>query len=308
MEYLFSEITDEYMSVKKMSLKESSLAQYWSMFRLYLLPEFGHLSVSEIGRSDVIAFVNSIRGITGNTIMSVVRLLKNVLNYARVERNCKIPDLSGIYVRRTKPSPRVLTIKEQERLTKHLMSNFSFTNESMLLCLYTGLRIGEICALKWSDISLLEKHVYVCKTLQRVCINDKDQQGARRTKILIDKPKSLESIRTVPIPSKLIPRLQNIQSEESCYVLTGNTKYMEPRTLENHMYRVYRLCDIDKASYHTLRHSYATRCIELGMDIRTLSELLGHSSIGITLQTYVHSTMAHKESVCELQNELIDKS
>lgn len=308
MEYLFSEITDEYMSVKKMSLKESSLAQYWSMFRLYLLPEFGHLSVSEIGRSDVIAFVNSISGITGNTIMSVVRLLKNVLNYARIERNCKIPDLSGIYVRRTKPCPRVLTIKEQERLTKHLMSNFSFTNESMLLCLYTGLRIGEICALKWSDISLLEKHVYVCKTLQRVCINDKDRQGVRKTKILIDKPKSLESVRTIPIPSKLIPRLQNIQSKKSCYVLTGNAKYMEPRTLENHMYRVYRLCDIDKASYHTLRHSYATRCIELGMDIRTLSELLGHSSIGITLQTYVHSTMAHKESVCELQNELIDKS
>ena len=308
MDNLFSEITDEYMSVKKMTLKESSLAQYWSMFRLYLLPEFGHLSVSEIGRSDVIAFVNSISGITGNTIMSVVRLLKNVLNYARIERNCKIPDLSGIYVRRTKPCPRVLTMKEQDRLTKHLMSNSSITNESMLLCLYTGLRIGEICALKWGDISLLEKHVYVYKTLQRVCINDKDRQGVRKTKILIDKPKSLESIRTIPIPSKLIPRLQNIQSEKSFYVLTGNAKYMEPRTLENHMYKAYRLCDIDMASYHTLRHSYATRCIELGMDIRTLSELLGHSSISITLQTYMHSTMAHKESVCELQNELIDKS
>ena len=161
-----------------------------------------------------------------------------------------------------------------------------------MLSLFTGIRLGELCALKWSDFSLTEKEFYVCRTMQR--LPNPDKKSTKRTAIEIGEAKSSCSIRTIPIPEKIMSYL-NSNYADNAYVLSGQKNYfIEPRTMENRFKSLLRKCGVKDVNFHALRHTFATRCVELGVDIKTLSEILGHATVNITLNRYVHPTMKMK--------------
>lgn len=157
----------------------------------------------------------------------------------------------------------------------------------------TGMRIGEVCALKWEDIILEEQCLYVHQSMQRV--QNKEEKDSK-TKVIIQTPKSDCSIRKIPVPNEMLQLLVLSKKQNEAFLLTGLVNsYIEPRCLENHLDAVTKACGISKINFHALRHTFATRCVELGFDIKSLSEILGHASVDITLNRYVHPSMELKQ-------------
>lgn len=166
--------------------------------------------------------------------------------------------------------------------------------------------MGEICALRWNDISFSEQVIYVHQTLQRV--QDKSNSG-RKTRVIITTPKSSCSIRYIPIPDAIIKTLEIARSDATGYLLTNsNTKFAEPRTMQNRFKLALKEADIEPANFHALRHTFATRCVELGFDVKSLSEILGHATVNITMNRYVHPTLElKKENMKKLSSLLAVK-
>ncbi len=161
----------------------------------------------------------------------------------------------------------------------------------ILLCLFTGIRIGELCAMKWDDINLPEKKMSVSKTMQRIrCRTATDH----KTEMRILEPKSTSSIRTIPLPDILIESLEAAYIP-GAFLLTGESScFVESRTMQNRFKRIMGACGIEDTIFHANRHTFATRCFELGFDVKSLSEVLGHASVAITMNRYVHPSMALK--------------
>ena len=204
-----------------------------------------------------------------------------------------VTNFKGITVKQVQKPLRVLSSIEQQKLSEYLFANLNSCNLGILICLYTGLRIGEICALKWEDISLEEQSLYVHHTMQRL---QTSRTGKSKTTVIISTPKSDCSIRTIPIPNDMLALLQEQKQPDNAYVLTGSShRYMEPRTLQYRFRVIMRRCEIENVNFHVLRHTFATRCVELGFDIKSLSEILGHASVNITLNRYVHPSRELKQ-------------
>ena len=198
---------------------------------------------------------------------------------------------------------RILSIREQRKLSKYLYEDLSLCNLGILICMYTGLRIGEICALKWQDINLYDKYIYVNKTMGRIQVLG---DSKTKTKIVVSPPKSISSIRKIPIPNEILNILTTYKNNPEAFLLTASdNKYIEPRNMENHFKAVIKKCGIENVTFHTLRHTFATRCVELGFDIKSLSEILGHASVNITLNRYVHPSMKMKEENMNRLSRLI---
>jgi len=194
---------------------------------------------------------------------------------------------------------KVLSGQEQNRLVNHVTASLDLIGVSILICLYTGIRVGELCALLWSDIDFETVVLRITKTLQR--IKNTDENATTKTKIVIDTPKSTKSVREIPIPLFLFHILKQYEGKynPSAYVLTGSQKYMEPRTFDRKFKKVLLKAEMDAINCHALRHTFATRAIEKGFDIKSLSEILGHSSVRFTLERYVHSSPELKKSHME---------
>lgn len=193
---------------------------------------------------------------------------------------------------------QILSKKEKDKLEKYCLEENNLKTLGILICLNTGIRIGELCALKWENINLEERKIYIKKTIERVYIKKE-----KKTKIIIDTPKSNSSIREIPINNKLYEILKKMKgkSKKNEYVLTGSdTHYIEPRNYQYYFKVILKKSKI-KASYkfHALRHTFATICIEIGMDIKSLSEILGHADVSVTLNVYVHSSDKLKRKFLE---------
>ena len=189
---------------------------------------------------------------------------------------------------------RVLTISEEKKLNSVLLDNTDRYKLGILICLYTGIRIGELCALRWKNISMDDKTMKIESTLQRLQCEDKEAET--KTRIIISEPKTFSSMRIIPIPDFLFLVIQRFRSSPNSFVLTGSEQsFIEPRTMQNYFKKYLALGEIRNANFHCLRHTFATRCIESGFDIKTLSEILGHSSVKVTLDKYVHTTMKLKK-------------
>ena len=157
------------------------------------------------------------------------------------------------------------------------------------MSLFTGLRIGELCALKWSDIDLSNRTISVSKTIQRIAV-----QGG--TQLVITEPKSISSVREIPIPDCIFSLLRKFCSNADFYILSGMTKPVEPRTMQYRFQALLKKAKLPSIHFHALRHMFATNCVELGIDVKSLSEILGHSGVEITLNRYVHSSLERKKA------------
>ena len=180
----------------------------------------------------------------------------------------------------------------------YIISNFSFRNLCIYICLCAGLRIGEVCALTWDDMDVESGVIKINKTIQRIYVLD---NGSNHTEVIIDTPKSKNSIRDVPMSKNLLKIVKPLKRVVNgrFYVLTNDANPIEPRTYRNYYSHLMRELNIPALKFHRLRHSFATRCIESRCDYKTVSVLLGHSNISTTLNLYVHPNMEQKKRCVE---------
>lgn len=294
----FGFYAEGWLTTVKLKRKISTYNKYRNLYNSYIKPLLGNKRIEMINAKaleQVICEYTELSSKTKNDILCVIRM---ILTFA-ADSGCTITfTLRSVSVRQEKRQMRVLNVDEQRLFTDYLLDCPNLYKIGIFLCLCTGIRIGEMCALKREDISFPHSMLSVRKTMQRVQIDSK----CAKTEVIITEPKSKSSLRDIPIPNFAAEILFKYYSvmKPSCYLLTGNAeKFIEPRTLEYHFKKYIKECSLSNVNFHALRHTFATRCIEAGFDVKTLSEILGHTNVNITLNRYVHPSMDLKRSNME---------
>lgn len=295
----FRDIMALWKEDKKHYVKKSTYAAYSLLLSNHLEPYFGEFT--DIEEEDVQEYVlyKLDEGLSRKYVKDMLVVLKMILKYASKygyvpyrQLDVRFPPEKG------KASVPVLDRSAQMAIMDYVHDNFSFYNLGIFMCLSSGLRIGEACALKWDDIDVDSGVIRVTKTLQRIYVVD---EGRPHTEILLDTPKSLNSNREIPMIKELVKMVRPLKRivNGRNYVLTNSSKPTEPRTYRNYYKRLMRKLDLPDMKFHGLRHSFATRCIEGKCDYKTLSVILGHSNINTTLNLYVHPGMDQKKRCVE---------
>lgn len=291
-------ISAEWLDEVSHSLKESSLHKYEDILHSYILPAFGTDELSEITNDRLITFANyhlsegGVRGqgLAPSTVSEILSVMNCIRTFALRHNYAVVFTAKCVSVRRDRREIRVLSVSEEERLIHYLHEHMDLTALGVLFSLATGIRIGELCALNWNDISLSEQQVLIHKTMQRI----RCREGDKKTKVQISRPKSDCSVRMIPLPGNLPELLRRYYTKDTFFLTCDSERFVEPRTMENRFRRILDASGICYMKFHSLRHTFATRCIEAGFDIKCLSEILGHANVDITLNRYVHPSMELK--------------
>ena len=287
------DIMDEWLKANQNQLKPASFQKYQGLADNHIIPYMGRVQIRFLTRQYIIDFTDAklqngkVDGgpLSRKTVNDILIVLKMALNYAAEEYDLQIPRIN--LLKEKKKEADVLSISDQQKLVRYLLEDMDKFKFGILLSLYTGMRIGELCALQWEDIG--EDYITVNKTLQRL----KDGHG--KTCIVIAEPKSESSIRVIPIFTMLRPFINDFRKESGYVLQYQNIEFMEPRLMQFHFQRIIKKIGLENTNFHTLRHTFATRCIEAGFDVKTLSEILGHSDVKTTLNRYVHSSYHLKQ-------------
>lgn len=308
--YTFRDAACLWLKDSQLSLKGASVYRYENLLNTHILPAFGNQRISQLTGTDINAFlatklvsgrVDGKGGLSPSYVRSIMLVIKAVLSYASENRMC-VPLQSKI----SKPQSiakelPVLTQNEQKLLVDLCLTQIDETKVCVLLSLYAGLRIGEICALEWEDIDIENRLIHVRKTISRVSGTEENMTSST---LVITRPKTIASFRDIPICSWLIPVLKQVHDmQRSSFVASSRAGFVSPRTFDYRYHKLLRTAGVQTINYHGLRHTFATRCIEAGIDVKTLSELLGHTDASITLNTYVHSSMERKRDQLELLHQ-----
>ena len=302
----FSTIAMQWLASRKDTIKESTYACYYMLLQKHLIPALGEYPLTALNREVLDAYLRSLLkngrsdgkgGLSPKTVSDIRSLLLLILKYARLQHYPCPADHSLFSPKNHTPAIHILSPEEQLRLERFLLEEQTPFHLGLMLTLYSGLRIGEICALQWSDLLLEDRLLSVAKTLIR--IPEVELSAEKRTRVLIDRPKTDSSIRLVPIPDFLAKLLSGQRREDDVYLRTGTEHYMEPRICLDKYKQVLHKALLPPYTFHTLRHTFATRCVESGFDPKSLSEILGHSNVTTTLQRYVHPTMELKRRQME---------
>lgn len=278
-------------------LKGSTLRKYEQMLENHILPAFGKMEIGRIDRRALLDFADRLRskGLSDTSIRNVLQLTNRLLKDA-VSRGIlsQMPDLKNLMPPVPENEYSILSEAELGRLT-------AFAGEQdlpVLLCLLTGLRVGEICGLRWMDFDGYHRTLTVRQTVQRL----KVREVGRKTDLVAGRPKTPASCRIIPLPEPMAQKLEAYQKQDALpedYIFGERKKPMDPRTLQRRFQRLLRRAGIPPVCFHCLRHTFTTRIIELGTDVKTVSALLGHSSVRTTLDIYTHCRMKSKRKAIE---------
>lgn len=299
---------DIWLEKERFFIKESTYATYTNIIENHLKPTIGKKKIENITNEDLQNFIILKLNISGvnsdkkklalKTVKDMITLIKNTLNTAIQQKiipfqnfYCKFPTSS------TKSHLKIFSTEEQRMLFQYLTDNPNPKNLGILLCLQTGLRLGEICGLQWQDINLENKTLIIHRTLQKIYIKEKNRCYS---KIIIDTPKTKTSNRTIPLNYDFINLIKSFYEDKSYYFITNNKNYLEPHRYRHYYQKLLYSLNLPKLTFHSLRHTFATQAIELGIDYKTISEILGHSNISTTLNLYVHPKTEHKRKCLDL--------
>ncbi len=289
---------DEWLRLRKNKIRESTYIKYSAVLEKHIKPKLGGCFPLGITTGLIDDFSQELlfdEELAVKTVHDILVVLHGVLKYTAARFPGTFPSVEINYPREGKKEMRVLSLEEQNRLISYLSDDMDACKFGVLLALFTGVRIGELCALKWGNINLQDKSIRIVATLQR--LHDVDMKSGGRTRIVIGDPKSDTSVRTIPMTESVINLCRKMNPQNSgAYILTGTPDFMEPRTLQYRMKKYTRECNLDGVHCHTLRHTFATRAVEVGFEIKSLSEILGHATTTITLERYVHSSMELKRN------------
>ena len=281
------------------NVKPSTYARYKTVIDLHILPKLGKRRVAGLTAKELSGYLSEKRkcgnlrtggALSEKSMRDLAVLLKSALRFAQKEFHIYTDALNMPLPSYKQKRVRVFSDHEVHRMARTIQDVPNQKNTGILLALCAGIRIGEICALKVSDIDFLAGTIDVSRAVQRI-------QTGKKTELLVQTPKSDASERVIPLTSDLLCYLKTAVRglPEHAYILTGRTdKPMEPRTLRYYFSGFLKQCGIRYRNFHVLRHTFATRCIETGMDVKSLSELLGHADVRTTLKLYVHPSLESK--------------
>lgn len=298
------ELADDWKKEKRKYVSISSYSTYDTLLETHILPEFGKSVV--VSEQDVQDFI--VRklgdGLSLSTVKTLVLVLKMVLEYGAARGLCDYPHWSLHYPHKYGCSRvKVLSNEDAMAIINAVREKPDCRGLGLYFCLCTGLRIGELCALRWGDIDLREGVVHVNRTLSRIYIRD----SARPFCLLsLGTPKTFNSIREIPLEDSLREFIVKTWpgKDPGHYMLSDGPRPIEPRSYRNYFSRFLDSLGIPHTNFHTLRHTFATRCIEVGADYKTVSALLGHADVKTTLNLYVHPGFSRKR---ECVNKLLIK-
>lgn len=300
-EKTFNVYCDQWMAIKHQSLKQSTIAKYHFLLEKHIRPALGNYAVLNITSDILEKFSYELlyqKNLAPKTVRDVLAVVHEILGFIRKNPENPLPLIAITYPKVERKELRILSIEEQQQLTGYLLYDTDSYKFAVLLSLLTGLRIGEICGLRWENISLDTKLLTVTHTVQR--IKNPDSVASARTILTLGTPKTSTSKRTIPFTEGLEGLFRSFYKEKpDTFVLTGTKNFTEPRTLQRKLKKYTHELGMQDVHFHTLRHTFATRCVELGCDIKTLSEILGHANVSITMNRYVHPSLELKRKNME---------
>lgn len=306
------ELLEQWLQNHKMRYKQSTYSKYRYIIDRHLAPGIGSIQVKNVNVSEINAFLGDKlrqggleegKPLSPAYVRTMALILNAAFNYAAAEEFCS-PLKTKIFKPAAKPSKvSTLSHREYNHLRQYCQEHLNVTSLGILLALGAGLRVGEICALRWEDVDSESRILHVNHTVSRIS----DDQGKCRW--LLEMPKTMSSIRVVPISDALLDALMQVRKNSgSDYIVSDCKSFTNPRTFEYRYRREISASQVTEVNFHALRHTFATRCVEGGMDIKTLSEILGHSNVSITLNTYVHSSMELKKRQVEKVERFFQES
>ena len=311
---LYKDWIYEWLIEKKDYIKESTYANYSNNIFNHIIPKLGNYHLNQINHKIIQDFLlelskngrkDNTGGLSEKTIKDITIIVKGSIKKAINENKIKYIELSFNYPKDSKDkSIYILTKHEQNKITNYVLNNCTSKNIGLLISLYSGIRIGELCALQWKDVDFKNNKLTISKTIQRIYIKDKDNNIS---KIIVSTPKTKNANREIPINKDFLEILKKLKSEKDNYILSNTSKYVEPRTYRKHFNKVLRELKIKQFNFHSLRHTFATNCISLGCDYKTVSELLGHANVNITLNLYVHPRYSQKKKCIDLISKIFQE-
>lgn len=304
---LYSDWIYEWLIDKKEYIKESTYANYSNNIFNHIIPKLGNIYIQDLNHKTIQDFLLNLfkngrkdrsGGLSEKTIKDITIIIKGSLKKAINEEKIRHFELTFNYPKDNKDSKiYILSKHEHSKLTNYVLENLTNRNIGLLISLYLGLRIGELCALQWNDIDFKKNILSVNKTIQRVYIKDKDKNTS---KVIITTPKTKNANREIPINKDFLESLKQLKTKGEDYIITGSNKYLEPRTYRKYFNKVLKQVKIKQFNFHSLRHTFATNCISLGVDYKTVSEILGHANVNITLNLYVHPRLSQKKKCIDM--------
>lgn len=292
------------------SVKNKTYIRYKGITYQHIIPTLGNLRLDEIMPIELQRFVTNLlkfgnnktgKGLSVNSVNAIITVIQSSLKVAYMLGYTKM--YVGDKIKRPKAQEKkteCFSIPEQKKIEKYILESKSEKLFGIIICLYTGLRIGELLALEWSDIDFKKEEMHICKT----CYDGKDSQGVFGR--IIDEPKTVSSNRIIPLPKQLIQPLKKIhKNSKSNYVISNKGKCIFVRSYQRSFELILKKLGIEHKGFHSLRHTFATRALECGMDVKTLSEILGHKNPTVTLNRYAHSLMEHKKSMMNKLGKLL---
>lgn len=292
----FDAYCDEWLVLSRNRVKESTYVKYHNTISRHIKLRLGSYLPQSLSTIIIEDFSNNLLadGLSSKTVRDILTVLRAVLKYCKRQIGVGFPEIEVVYPKGNRTEMRVLSLDEQTRFIEYLLCDMDEVKFGILLALLTGMRIGEVCALRWQDISLEDNTIHISATMQRLQTLDKASEA--KTKVAVGDAKSETSNRIIPLTEYAASLCRKMQvSNGNAYLLTGSEfKFLEPRSLQYRLKKYTAACALNSVHFHTLRHTFATRCVEVGFEIKSLSEILGHSSAKVTLDRYVHSSLELK--------------
>lgn len=292
--------------------KATTYDRYEQLVRHYIIPVLGSYQIHEISRKILAEFTQEIDrlsprgGVSERYKKYICTVIRHIIIFESEKADLDLtpPPLPDIRVAEALPQlPDARTLRQME---EYLMDNLdNDTCLGILVARYTGIRIGELCALQWKDIDLDEGALMIHSNLQRIktCNEEEGPNAVRegRTKVLAQLPKTARSIRVIPLPARLTELLRQHRRRPEEYLVPGKkAAWTEVRTMQYRFASILKKSGIEPFHFHLLRHNFASECIRQGCDMKSLSEILGHSNIQITMSIYVHTSMQQKKKMMNL--------
>lgn len=290
---LYKTFLKDWLSNQKIYLKYSTYTNYANIINSQISPHLGNYDIDVLNDDILQQFileqldhgrVDGHGGISQKYAKDIITVLKLTLN-RKIE--IQLPYCPPQEI-------EIFDKQDQIQLVNYLQSKITNKNFGILLAIYTGIRIGELCALKWGDINFHSQLLHINKTMIRTYTKE---DGSR---LNITPPKSRSSIRTIPLSKWIMHYANLLRGDDEEYIVTGKLKYTEPNKYRLYYNRILKDLNLPHLKFHSLRHTFATRCIECGCDYKSLSEILGHSNVSITMNLYIHPQMELKRKCVEL--------
>lgn len=304
----FRTVAQEWLRMVENTKKYSTYTKYRLICEKHILEKLGDWHISMLDNKSFIQISQNIEaGLSSESLKkSVACVLNQIFSYAQAHYHTKTFQYSYKKQGPQHKPVEVLNHTEQARLLQCLYHEMDVYKMGVIICISTGLRLGEICALKWTDVDLNAKVLHVNTTVQRIAVKGEP----KRTVLLEGEPKSIFSKREIPLSEDVVRLMTSYYNTSMIYVLNKN-KPMEPRTYQYKFHNYLRTAGIEKKNFHALRHTFATNCINSGADAKSLSEILGHSDVKITLNRYVHPTLEikrqHMNSVSAVYGQILEQ-